>query len=82
MKSKISSLTVADAGVYRESSNYASELCLDWKKKSAAKQLMLVADALFLFNKHFQAFLPKEQCRFSHVNGDASFKNTMLSSKE
>lgn len=43
---------------------------------------MLVADALFLFNKHFQASLPKEQCLFSHINGDASFKNTMLSSKE
>lgn len=37
MKSKIFSLTVADAGVYREFSNYASELCLDWKKKISCK---------------------------------------------
>lgn len=58
MKNKIFSLTPADPGVCKESWNYAGELCLGWKKKqkSAAKQLVLVADALLLFNKYFQAF--------------------------
>lgn len=87
MKNKIFNLIPAEAGVCTESWNYAGELRLDQEKNPKSQlqnsvMLMLVADALFLFNKYFQAFLPKEQHLFSHSNGDGSFKNTKSSSKE
>lgn len=78
MENKIFNLIPAEAGACTESWNYAGELRLDQEKTLKSQQknnvmLMLVADALFLFNKYFQTFLPKKQHIFSHSNGDGSF---------
>lgn len=59
MKNKIFILILSGAWVCTETWNYAAKLCLDWgekkknhqekpTQKSATKQLMFMADALFV----------------------------------